>query len=109
MACEAQQFISEAIVPLAGSAESGAMARGEPGLPDRFTWRDEVYSVVEVLSKWKESGSCRHGSGERYLRKHWYKIRTDAGQVMTIYFERQARSAKQRKERWWLYAIHLPQ
>ena len=98
-----EQFISEPIVPLTGPADTAAMARGEPGLPSGFTWRNQCYAIVEVLDKWKESGPCHHGSGERYLRKHWYKVRTDDDQIMTIYFERQARTAKQRKNRWWLY------
>ena len=99
------QFISESIVPLDGPVDTAAMARGEPGLPNGFTWREQHYEIVEVLDKWKESGSCRHGSGEQYLRKHWYKVKTDDNRIMTIYFERQARSAKQRKDRWWLYTI----
>ena len=32
------------------------------------------------------------GSREQYLRKHWFKIRTKDHQVMTLYFDRQARS-----------------
>jgi hypothetical protein len=103
MNAPAEQFISEPIVVLSGPADGAAMARGEPGLPSIFTWRDQRFEIVEVLERWKESGACRHGSGERYLRKHWYKVRTDDQQIMTLYFERQARSKSQSKKRWWLY------
>jgi hypothetical protein len=79
------------------------MAAGEPGLPGRFLWRGKEHEVATVLRKWKESGPCHHGSGEMYLRKHWYEIITVAGERMTIYFERQSRGKA--KARWWLYTV----
>jgi phosphoribosylglycinamide formyltransferase-1 len=103
-----EQFISEPIIPVKESIDATHMARGEPGLPHRFTWRDTEYTIAEILDSWKESGPCTHGSGEMYLRKHWYQIRTVCGVVMKLYFERKARSCKQAKQRWWLYTITLP-
>jgi hypothetical protein len=41
-----EEFVSEAIVPVAGTFDAGAMSRGEPGLPARFTWRDKIYTVA---------------------------------------------------------------
>jgi len=81
------------------------MARGEPGLPGRFAWRGEEYVVAEVLAKWKESGRCKSGSTEMYLRKHWFRIKTQDALEMTIYFERQPKSKAQNKTRWWLYKV----
>lgn len=101
-----EEFISEPIEPVAGTFDTAAMTRGEPGLPERFKWRDEEYAVADVLEAWKETGPCRGGGPEKYLRKHWYKIRTDSGLEMTLYFERQARSKRQDKIRWWLYTIN---
>lgn len=100
-----EEFVSEPIEPVAGTFDSAGMARGEPGLPERFVWRGTEYEVADILEVWKESGPCKTGSPERYLRKHWYKIRTRDGLEMTLYFERQARSKMQRKTRWWLYTI----
>jgi hypothetical protein len=100
-----EDFISESIKPVAGTFNLAAMARGEPGLPGRFLWRRKEYAVADVLEVWKEDGPCRSGSSEMYLRKHWYKIRTADGLIMTLYFERQARSKGQQKIRWWLYTI----
>ncbi len=100
-----EEFVSETIKPLEGTFDTAAMTRGEPGLPAKFLWRDEEYEVLEVLEAWKETGPCRNGSDEIYLRKHWYKIRTTTGKIMTLYFERQARSKGQKKLRWWLYTI----
>jgi phosphoribosylglycinamide formyltransferase-1 len=100
-----EQFVSEQIKPGPGSADATRMAMGEPGLPRDFTWRNQQYHVDQVLEQWKESAPCTHGSGERYLRKHWYLVRTTTGQVMKIYFERQARSKRQARSRWWLYTV----
>jgi hypothetical protein len=100
-----EKFISEPIKPLAETFQTAAMTRGEPGLPERFVWRDTEYAVAEVLEAWKETGPCRSGGPEKYLRKHWYKIRTADGLIMTLYFERQARTKSQDKIRWWLYTI----
>ena len=96
-------FVSEAIQPVAGF-DSARMAHGEPGLPVKFRWRKKEYAVAGVLEAWKEHGDCRNGSGERYVRKHWYEVRTDADSTLTIYFERRARSRTELTRRWWLYA-----
>ena len=101
----AEEFISELIEPVVGSGDAAAMVAGAPGLPGRFVWRGREYVVVAVLRCWKESGACRSGSAERYLRKHWYKLMTDDGLEMTVYFERQGRGRAQQKKRWWLYSI----
>ena len=99
-----EQFISEPITPVAGTAGAAQMASGAPGLPGRFVWRGREYQVAELLETWKESGRER-GGDEIYLRKHWFVVRTTDGTRMRIYFERQARSARQAKQRWWLYSI----
>lgn len=100
-----EEFVSELIVPVEGTFDTAGMARGEPGLPGRFTWRDKEYAVAQVLEKWKESGPCKSGSMEMYLRKHWFKIRCTDGTEMTIYFERQPKSKRENKTRWWLYTV----
>lgn len=98
-----EQFISEPIEPVDSSFDTAGMARGEPGLPRRFVWRGKEYTVKNILSQWKESGPCKHGSGERYLRKHWFKILTEDETEMTLYFERQGRQKGSSPKRWWLY------
>lgn len=102
------RFVSEAIAPVPGSMEPAMMASGEPGLPMRFTWRGREYAVAEVLEKWRETGPCRHGSGEQYARKHWFRIKTEDGSEMRLYFERQPASRKRAKTRWFLHSIISP-
>ena len=101
----AERFVSEPLKPVEGTFDATAMTRGEPGLPQRFVWRDTEYTVAEVLEGWKEDGPCRNGSPEMYLRKHWFRVATEQGLEMTLYFERQPRSKRQSKTRWWLYTV----
>jgi len=102
-----RKFVSESIKPVAGTFDTGAMARGEPGLPSRFVWRKEEYMVVRILDKWKETSPCKSGSKEKYVRKHWYKIETSTGIIMELYFERRSLPKGQCKTRWWLYSIAI--
>jgi phosphoribosylglycinamide formyltransferase-1 len=100
-----EQFVCEPIRPVAGTMDVAGMLRGEPGLPQRFTWRGAEYAVAEVLETWKDTGPCRSGAPEQYVRKHWFRIRTTGGEEMKVYFDRQARSKRERKTRWWLHTV----
>lgn len=102
-----ETFISEAIIPDVSSMLTAPMVAGEPGIPRAFSWRGRRIEIQEVTDKWKESGNCTHGSGERYLRKHWYRIRTGDGAEMKIYFERKPRTTA--KARWFLYSLASPE
>ena len=98
-----ETFVGDAITSEDSSFSASSMAMGGPGLPRVFSWKGREYSVLEVLEQWKEAGDCRHGSGERYVRKHWFRIRTSQGLEMRIYFERQKRSSG--GSRWRLYSV----
>ena len=104
-----ERFVSESLKPVAGASNTAAMATGEPGLPKGFMWRGKEYRVDEVLETWKELDPSENGSEGGYLRKHWFKVRTENGLEMTIYFERQAKSRRQSKKRWWLYTVSATQ
>jgi hypothetical protein len=97
-----ETFIGEALTPLDMSFSLSPMATGKPGLPRKFSWKGDEFSITEVLEEWKECGDCRHGSGERYVRKHWFRVRTTLDLEMKIYFERQGRSSG--GSRWRLYS-----
>jgi phosphoribosylglycinamide formyltransferase-1 len=102
-----EQFIGEPITPEQASFSSSQMATGKPGLPRQFSWRGKQVPIVELLEEWKEAGDCRHGSGERYVRKHWYRFRTTDDVEMRVYFERQGRSSG--RARWRLYSLREPE
>lgn len=99
-------FISEPIKPDRATADADAMARGLAGLPDGFTWRDRHYEITEVLDNWKKSeAEGGKANGERYYRKHYYRVRTACGAEMTIYFVRRVKLGESQKQRWWLYSM----
>jgi len=106
MSDQREEFISEPIIPVAGSADASAMSRGEPGLPWEFSWRGRTYTVAQLLESWKTSTADR---GELYLRRHWYRIRTTGGEEMTLYCQRQAKNRNRPKARWWIYSFHPAQ
>lgn len=98
------RFVSEPIEPDATTFDTGRMASGEPGLPAAFAWRGRTIRIAGIRRSWKQTGPCRHGSGEQYVRKHWYEVDTGTDGVMTIYFER--KPPRQRgAARWWLFSI----
>ena len=103
MTQEREQFISEAIKPDATTFDTRRMAMGAPGLPGSFTWRKAVIHIARVRNEWQETGPCTHGSGERYVRKHWYEVEDAEGRVLKIYFERKPRSRS--RARWRLFSI----
>jgi len=96
------EFVSEPMTPEAGSFDTAAMSRGEPGLPKRFIWRKQRYELADLIRTWKTSTRER---GEMYLRRHWFEIRTKDGRRMTLYCERQTKNLKKPKQRWWVYSV----
>lgn len=104
----AEQFVGEPIAPVPATGDARMMARGGPGLPRQFTWRGTTYEVEAVLETHRTLGPCTSGSGEKYVRKHWFTVRTAGGETMTLYCDRQARRGKSAKARWWLFAVTAP-
>ena len=102
-----EQFIGEAIRPDAETMDTARMAAGEPGLPELFHWKKQTIRITRVLRTWRGTGPCHHGRGEIYVRKHWFEVATETGQIMKLYFERQPRSGS-KKNRWWLSTIRDP-
>jgi phosphoribosylglycinamide formyltransferase-1 len=97
-------FISEPIAVTGGEFDTAGMARGEPGVPLRFRWRKREYAVAAVLETWKGHGACRNGSGERYVRRHYFRVRTTDDEIVRIYFQRSVGRGRMPKARWWLHS-----
>jgi phosphoribosylglycinamide formyltransferase-1 len=99
-------FISEPIIPLDASFDTRGMARGEPGVPHKFRWRKKEFHIVRVLEQWKDHGDCTHGSGERYVRKHGYRVEMSDGSIFRLFFKRSfGRGKFTTKDRWWIQSI----
>jgi hypothetical protein len=93
-----QRFVSEAIVP-GGDFDVATMARGEPGLPGLFVWREETLRVAALRRTWRSTKTDR---GDVYVKRHWFEVLLADGRSAVVYFERQARRGE---SRWWLYTI----
>jgi len=104
MNTNSERLISEALIPAVDTCDTSRMASGGPGLPREFTWRGKVLGVKSVLRTWNDTGPCRNGSDERYVRKHWFEVLTDDGEVMKVYFDRQPRGGA-KAPRWWLFSL----
>lgn len=99
-----ERFVSEQLIPIPAELDITSAALGEPAIPWKFTWRGETIEIAKVIRKWKSTSPCTHGSVESYVRRHWYEIATVNGRYLRIYFERQARSRRERKKRWWVFS-----
>jgi phosphoribosylglycinamide formyltransferase-1 len=98
------EFVCEPLTPSRGRFDRAGMARGEPGVPLEFSWRGRCWRLAEVLEQWKSTGPCTHGSRERYVRRHWYRVRVEPAAKLTIYCDRQARRGSSAKARWWVFS-----
>ncbi len=97
-------FVSEPLRPERGTFDATAMGAGAPGMPQRFFWRKRELVVSEILERWKDYGDCKHASGERYVRRHNFRLRTADGQIVRVYFQRSFGRGKA-SARWWLYGV----
>jgi Domain of unknown function (DUF6504) len=107
-AMASEMFVSERLTPT-GGAFGLPIVIGEPVLPSAFVWKQQTVTVREVVRQWREHEADRtHGSGELYLRKHWYELRMNDGALWKVYFQRQPGSRRNAKARWWLYTMVAP-
>lgn len=81
------------------------MASGAPGVPHEFTWRGTEYKIAVIVQTWKALSPCASGADEMYVRRHYYRIKTITGEVMTLYCDRFVRGRNRTKNRWVLYSI----
>ena len=101
-----EEFVSELITPQRGTFDTGAMGAGLPGLPAGFEWRGESRRIVALLEEWKQSApEGGRAGGERYLRRHYFRLRMSDEAVWTVYFLRQTPRSGSPKKRWFLYAV----
>jgi phosphoribosylglycinamide formyltransferase-1 len=101
MSPSSDRLVSEKVEPVSGSFDAASMAAGIPGLPLAFRWRGREYRVAEILETRKSFRDCHSGSGERYVDKHYYTVRAESGETMTLYRARTGSKA----DEWVLYTV----
>ena len=88
----------------------------KPGCPDQFTWRGEIYRVVELLSEWADHG--RRGRAARNMApahaavaatrgswgvgRYYFQVRVEGGRIFELYYDRAPQGSDQRKGAWFL-------
>jgi len=89
----------------------------KPGCPDRFVWKNEIYQVTEKIGEWQDysrRGSMAHNMraehaataevrGSWGVGRHYFRVRTLAGQIFDLYYDRAPKNADNRKGAWFLY------
>lgn len=89
----------------------------KPGCPQGFTWREEEYKIVEMLSEWHDYS--RRGKMARNMQpqhaevakrrgswgvgRDYYRVETGAGSIFDIYYDRAPKGVDKRKGAWFLY------
>ena len=108
------RFIGE---PIEVEFDQPPVFEKKPGCPDRFIWGEEIYQVRELLNEWhdysRRGRSARNMRPERAARaaqhgswgvgRDYFRVRTDAGQIFDLYYDRAPKGAKERKGSWFLY------
>jgi hypothetical protein len=88
-----------------------------PPCPNGFTWQEQTYRVIDVLSEW--SDFTRRGKYARNMRpahaavaasrgslnvgRFYFRVRVDTNQVFDLYYDRAMKSVDERKGQWFLY------
>jgi len=107
-------FIDE---PIQVEFDQPVLYEKKPGCPDRFIWNDQVFRVAEKLSEWVDTArrgrmarnmSPAHAAaasrrGSWGVGRFFFRVRTNAGQIFDLYYDRAPRSADDRKGAWYLF------
>jgi hypothetical protein len=111
-------FIAE---PIEVSFDHPPALEKKPGCPNTFTWRGEVYRIVEKLREWhdyklrgknetfyaKERGSFRAKAAGRHgtwgVGRDYFRVRVEGGRVFELYYDRAPKGSEARKGAWFLY------
>ncbi|MBC8335135.1 MAG: hypothetical protein ISR59_01225 [Anaerolineales bacterium] len=88
-----------------------------PPCPDGFTWREEDFRVVELLSerrdyqrrgRMKRNMSPGHAAaasikGSWGVGRFFFRVCVEGGRVFEIYYDRESKNVDDRKGSWFLY------
>lgn len=107
------RFIQEAITV---AFDQPPLLEKKPGCPNRFTWRDELFEIEELLAEWHDYQ--RRGRMARNMRPahaavaqqrgswgvglDYFRVRTAGGRIFDLYYDRAPADAGHRKGAWFL-------
>ena len=100
-------FISEPIKVDTDSMSTETLAKGAPACPQKFWWHEKEYRVEKLLDSWRKiTPEGGRKDAEKYVRSHYFKIKTTRNEIMTIYCDRKI--TRKRKTGWGLFTIEQP-
>ena len=96
--------------------EPPARAKSPP-CPQGFTWRGEEHRVTAMLAEWHDfsrrgrmarnmspaHAATAAGRGSLGVGRFYYRVRTGAGRVFDLYYDRAPKDADRRESGWFLY------
>jgi hypothetical protein len=103
------RFIGEAITV---GFEKAPLLSKKPHCPNRFTWNEEAFSVIELLGEWRDY--CRRGrmasnnaaraaeKGSWGVGRYFFRVRVEGGRVFELYYDRAPKNADDRQGSWFL-------
>ncbi len=88
----------------------------KPGCPDAFTWNGRTYRVVELLAEWvdfqrrgrmarnmqPQHATVAQTRGSWGVGRYYFRVRTSAGRIFEIYYDRTPKDADIRKGSWFM-------
>jgi hypothetical protein len=88
-----------------------------PGCPDRFTWQDESFEVVEKLGEWHDyrrrgrmarnmqpaHAAIAEQRGSWGVGRDYFRVLTVDGRVFELYYDRAPKDVNRRKGAWFLF------
>jgi len=88
----------------------------KPTCPDGFTWREEYFSISELLEEWadfKRRGRMARNMapahlasasrlGSRGVGRFHFRVKTSGGRMFELYFDRAPEDVDNQKGRWYL-------
>ena len=108
------QFINESIEVL---FDEEPILEKRPHCPSAFIWRDETHRVAELISEWfrnERRGKMARNMREAHARRaavtgswgvgrYHFRVRTEAGRIFDLYYDRAPTGAGDRKGHWFLF------
>jgi len=106
-------FIGE---PIEAEFEKDPLLLKKPGCPAAFTWRAQRFEVAALLEEWHDyerRGRFAENMQEAHARaakrrgswgvgRDYFRVRTSAGRVFLIYFDRAPKEAGDRCGSWFV-------
>lgn len=88
-----------------------------PGCPDRFTWQDESFEIVEKLGEWHDyrrrgrmarnmqpaHAAVAEQRGSWGVGRDYFRVLTASGRVFELYYDRAPKDVDRRKGAWFLF------